>query len=543
MTQIAEIVVPLARWEVPVVSSKSLIVEARAGEVLTILGANGSGKSALAAWMSTNAPSSPLKRVLAQRKLWFQHSGPAISSADRESYASNMSRWDRAEKSRYVDHGDAQRTSIALFDLLGRINHESRRVAALYDSGATREDVDAAVGDRLLDTLNTVLKRAGLHIELGVTESDNFVARHRSLDAKYPIYLMSDGEKSALWLAVDVLTALPGTTIIVDEPERHLHRSISAGLIEAIIAARPDCAFAVLTHDLDLAASLSSQQGATFSVLGVKWEGEQATEWDIHEIPDADGLSETARRGILGGRRDILFIEGDSASLDLSLYRVLFPDWFLVPSGGCDLVIRSVTGLRESHDHHWVNAVGLVDGDGRTAEECASLMERGVHVLPVSEIENLYFQAEVLRDVATKQAMTLGRDGNELLADAEQRALNALGSPGTLERLAAKLAKDALARKLVAHMPETDGSSDITIQIPSPYPEILSELKAHLEGRRYDDLVRLLPIRNTSLRHEIAGELGFRSASDYQRAALVCITSSSVLRTALGVTIGNPTES
>lgn len=207
------------------------------------------------------------------------------------------------------------------------------------------------------------------------------------------------------------------------------------------------------------------------------------------------------------------------------------------------MVIRSMTGLRESQDHHWVTAVGLVDGDRRSAEGRASLVTRGVHVLPVSEIENLYFETQVLREVATKQAMTLGRDSEELLAEAEQRALNALGSPGTLVRLAAKLAKDALARKLVAHMPETVGSADITIHIPSPYTEILSELQSHLESRRYDDLVRLLPIRNTSLRNEITGALAFRSASDYQRAALVCIASSSVLRAALDVTVGNPTGS
>ncbi|KUM36432.1 AAA family ATPase [Arthrobacter sp. EpRS71] len=543
MTQIAEIAIPLAQWELPVTSGEFLSVEVRAGQVLTILGANGSGKSALASWMSINAPLAPLKRVLAQRKLWFQHAGPAISSADRESYVSTMGHWDRATDSRYIDHADSRRSSIALFDLLGRINSESRRVAALYDGGASRADVDSAVGSRLFDTLNTLLERAGLHIELSVTESDNFVAQHKSLGSSYPIYLMSDGEKSALFLAADVLTAAPGTTIIIDEPERHLHRSISAGLIEAIIAARADCAFVVLTHDLDLASNLSIKQGETFSVLGVKWEGEKPVHWDIHKIPAADGLSETARRAILGGRRQVLFIEGDSASLDLALYRVLFPDWFLVPSGGCDMVIRSVTGLRESQDHHWVNAVGLVDGDGRTIEERESLVNRGIHVLPVSEIENLYFESQVLRDVATKQAQTLGRDRDELLADAEGRAMNTLGSPGTLERLAAKLAKDALARKLVAHMPETVGSADITITISSPYTEILSELREYLENRKYDELVRLLPIRNTSVRNEIAGALGFRSVSDYQRAALVSIASNSVLRAALDVPVGNPTGS
>jgi ABC-type lipoprotein export system ATPase subunit len=532
---------PLTRWAIPLVTGTSLEVEARPGEVLTILGANGSGKSALATWLSSNAASAPLKRVLAQRKLWFQHAGPAINSAERDSYVSNMNHWDRSSTSRYVDHADAQRSSIALFDLLGRLNHESRRVAAIYDGGATREEVDAAVGARLLATLNTILERSGLHIELDVTDADSFLARHTTLRNEYPIYLMSDGEKSALLLAVDVLTADTNTIIVIDEPERHLHRSISAGLIEAIIAARSDCAFVVLTHDLDLASGLSTRPGSTFSVLGVEWQGEVPARWDIHPIPVGEELSETARRAIMGGRRQILFIEGDHESLDLALYAVLFPDWLLVPTGGCDLVTRSVTGLRESANHHWVHAVGLVDLDGRTPEERLSLESRGIHVLHVSEIENLYFESEVLYAVAARQAATLGGQATQLASSAQAKSIETLRSSGTLERLAAKLARDAVARQLLAHMPETVGSADISITFGSPYADILAQAQFHVDAGRYDELIKLLPIRNTSVRNVVATTLGFRSVNDYQRAALVCIESSPTLRAALNMSTGNPT--
>ena len=69
--------------------------------------------------------------------------------------------------------------------------------------------------------------------------------------ARYPINQMSDGEKSALILASEILTAQPGTIYLLDEPERHMHRSISASLITSATGERPDCFFVLLTHDLD----------------------------------------------------------------------------------------------------------------------------------------------------------------------------------------------------------------------------------------------------------------------------------------------------
>lgn len=528
-------------WRVPVSGGGELHIEARLGEVITVVGSNGSGKSALASWMAAQAAGgAELRRVLAQRKLWFEHAGPAISPADRQSYVSALASWDREASSRYIDRADGQRTSISLFDLLGKINHQSRRATELFYNGVTREVVEATIGERLLPALNLVLERAGLHVELGLTEQETFTANHRKLGVTYPISQMSDGERGALLLAADVLTAPGGAIVMIDEPERHLHRSISAGLVEAILEAREDCAFVVLTHDLDLAAKLGPRPGRTFSVLGVDWTESSVAQWRIHEVETGGDLSEAARQAILGGREQVLFIEGDKASIDLDLYSRLFPGWSLMPAGGCDLVIRSVTGLLGSTKHHWVKAAGVVDGDGRSEDERRSLESRGIHALPVSEVENLYYLADVLAAVAAKQAATLGKDQAELVEAARSTALGEIGRVGTLERLAKKLAKDALARKLVAHMPGEVGNEDVTITITSPLPSITRKLQAFHLAADYDGFVREIPLRDTAVPIQIAKQLGFRDAKDYQRAALVCITETAGLAAQLRKMIGVP---
>lgn len=540
MTQIDEALAPLAQWNIPVLTGGICSVQVRAGEVLTILGANGSGKSALASWMPSNSQSTAIRRVLAQRKLWFTQSGPSITSADRQSRFDQITQSDQHHSSRYADRFESQRSGIALFDVLAKINQENRERVDLYEAGTSPEDVNRKMGPRVLDTFNKVLQTSGLDIEIGVDSTENFFAKNLDSDVTYPIHLMSDGEKSALLLAAEIITASPGVTFIIDEPERHLHRAISDELIKAIIATRNDCAFVVLTHDLDLAVSLSEQSGRVLTVFGVRWQGEHATQWDLHEIAQDDSLSEVARQAILGGRKEILFIEGETTSHDLSLYKVLFPKWLLAPSGGCDTVIRSVTGLRKSESFHWVRARGLVDGDWRSEQEIESLRNLGIHVLPVSEIENLYYTSKVLRSVAEQQASTFGNDPRDQVEKAKKAALKVLGKDRTLERLTGHLSKSVVARKLVEYMPNDVDENPIEISFGSPYPEILGKMQDHHAADAFDELIKALPIRNTSVRIEIAKSLGFQSIQDYETAALHRIRNSPQLQTDLNIPIDKP---
>jgi hypothetical protein len=513
----------LCHWDVPGVGAQASVhIVARAGHSTTVVGANGSGKSALGLWMEqNNGGFSGMRRLIAHRKLWFEYAGPEITSAQRESMRANVSSWSRQHESRYLDRADGQRASLVLFDLLARVNHEKARMVEIYDTGASPQEVGARFGPRLLDRLNAIFRAAGLVIGLKLTDGQTLNAVNSASKTEYPIFQMSDGEKSALLLAAEVLTTPKGSIYIIDEPERHLHRSISAGLVEAIIAERPDSHFVVLTHDLELAAALGGGTGQIYSLTGCAWAGPAADGWELFPVDASGEIPESARLAILGGRRDLLFIEGETHSLDLRLYRLLFPNWTQFPAGGCDQVIRAVTGLRTSQSHHWLNARGVVDGDGRTVDERSYLHARGILALPVSEVENLYYSDAVMKAVGATQAEAVDESADTLTNQARATALQALRDHGAPERLAADLALTVLRRRVLEMLPTkvNTTSASVTVTFPSPYPEFLSRINGLLDASDLDGLIRLVPIRDTALRGRVARSLRFQNAADYEAAA------------------------
>lgn len=532
----------LGHWDIPGLAADAPVrITAKSGQSTTVVGANGSGKSALGLWMEqNNGGPAGIRRLIAHRRLWFEYAGPAITSAERQSTGRNVSTWSRQDDSRYLDHANAKRASIVLFDVLARVNHENALLVDMYHEGASRQEVETQHGPRFLDRLNAIFRAAGLAIELKLTDEQTLDAVNRVSGAEYPIFKMSDGEKSALLLAGEVLTTDEGSIYVIDEPERHLHRSISAGLVEAIIADRPDSHFVVLTHDLELAAALGKGSGQMFSLTGCTWAGESPGSWQLFPIDASDELPESARLAILGGRRELLFIEGETHSLDMKLYTLLFPEWTLFPTGGCDQVIRAVTGLRTSQPHHWLSARGVVDGDWRDEDEKLSLRARGILPLPVSEVENLYYSADVIRAVAARQAESVDESVDALVDLATTRALSALGADGTPERLAASLALTAARRHLLAELPTTiDASStSISVTVASPYAQLLTTIADLLRASDLDGLIRLLPVRDTALRAQVARSLRFQNIADYEAAARVQIRNDSTLAAAVRTFIG-----
>jgi energy-coupling factor transporter ATP-binding protein EcfA2 len=168
----------------------------------------------------------------------------------------------------------------------------------------------------------------------------------------YSTAQLSDGERNALPIAADVLTAPAGTLLLIDEPERHLHRSISSPLLMLLFARRPDCGFVISTHDIELA--LDHRRAATVLVRGCKFEDGVAVRWDADLLaPEAD-IGEDLKRAVLGARRKLIFVEGTGASLDKSLYNILFPEASVVAAQSCRNVEQAVAGLTGAAGVNWV---------------------------------------------------------------------------------------------------------------------------------------------------------------------------------------------
>lgn len=494
----------LVAWDVPAVAvAEPCHIEAIAGSYTTVVGPNGAGKSALGHWLEVASSGVTAQRLLAHRRLWLEHAGPNITSADRESVSERFRAWRHQPQSRWLDHAQAQRPAVVSFDLLAQVNERNARVADIIDGGGFADDVAAKLEESPIVRLNRILVSAHLGVELVLTSQATFDAVAVG-GARYPISQMSNGEKSAVLLAAEVLAAPQASILIIDEPERHLHRSISAGLIEAVVADRSDCHFVILTHGLDLASSLPEAKNDLLVLTGCTWSGETVVAWDLLRVPDAEELPDTVRSAILGGRRRILFLEGDEGSLDAALYRLLVPGWTVQTVGSCELVIRAVTGLRSSATLHWLEPWGIVDGDGRSQDERDALLSRKILALPVSEIENVYYLPTIIDALAEQQAKILEVEAAKMRAAVRISVLAELNMDDVAERLAADVAEKILRRRAIAHLPDAAQlrtcGEQVAVSIPSPYADQLEAfVSLHAEGD-LEGIIGNNPIRDTGVR-------------------------------------------
>ena len=505
-------------WEIPTPSGSHSLALCP-GDVAVVVGANGAGKSALSYWMATHVPpNTPVVRLLAHRKLWMSSSGPETTPSTFESFRSILEREDQAATSRYRDAHPDQRSANTLYRLLNHVNHRNARVAALVESHSNITNVEPSI----LTTISSMLQAVGLDMGFNVTANSAFEVEKNG--SSYPIEQMSDGEKASFLLAAEVLLADEGSAIVLDEPERHLHRSISARLITQLVESRSDCRFAIFTHDLDLADRLGCDSVDTIILRAVSWSGADVAYWDLQELPPATPMPDDARRAVLGGRDQILFVEGTSGSLDTRLYECLFPGWAVRPSGPCREVIQAVNGLRRAEGLHWVKAAGIVDGDARTPAEASAVASERILVLPVNEIESLYYLPDVIRVMAAHQEAQLQMPSDTLYNKAITAAVEGLVAPGVQSNLAAANAEKIIRRELLSKAPVKASLSDagptISISVSSSYEHERAKLTAAVADRDWATIVENFSVRDSPALRAISNALEYRSRDTYQRAVL-----------------------
>ncbi len=151
----------------------------------------------------------------------------------------------------------------------------------------------------------------------------------------------------------------------------------------------------VISHDLEFVAG---RHGLKYVLKDY-----QPPKWKIETVPEDSGFSESITTLILGSRKPILFVEGTGASLDRAIYRACYPDWTVIPRKSCEKVIHAVVTMRANDQLTRVTCSGIVDADDYAPDEIAYLGTKGVAVLPVSEIENLFLLPAVLDSIAATE--------------------------------------------------------------------------------------------------------------------------------------------
>ncbi|CVH77146.1 hypothetical protein BN3658_00988 [Coriobacteriaceae bacterium CHKCI002] len=365
---------------------------------LIIIGANGSGKSKLGAWIEQQDPEN-VHRVGAQRSLNFSEHVPLKSYEESEGeffYGSTDKNYWNGQKDFRWEWGKSYTTKLiddfdaVLSALLARQRNETQ---CYFDSCREAEDSEREKPHTpitSLDRLESVWQEVFPHRNLKETDS-KFIAvfDHADGSQEYPATQMSDGERAVLYLAAQVLCIPNDKTIIVDEPEVHLHPSLMGRLWRALETARPDCFFIFVTHDIQFA----SAHGTSDKVWVKSHDGEK---WCWEFIPESD-LPEQLLLELLGNRKNVLFVEGGQDSLDVQLYSTLYPEYYIVPCGGCSQVIANTKAFASTSRLHELRAYGIIDRDYRSDEELDALEKKGIYSLKVAEVENLFLVEPLLR--------------------------------------------------------------------------------------------------------------------------------------------------
>ena len=540
----------MAEFKFPDTNSVQQNIVVNEGDTLFVVGANGSGKSSLMQRFFTQH-SNNAKRISAHRQTWFTSNTLDFTPTSRKQTEKNLRNADMQEAARWKDDYAAQRLSAEFFDLINADNVRSRKIAEKIDRGALEaallankeEGTPQVVAEALaakkeeapLKVLNEILKIANLPIEIFIENDEQILARKLGGDP-YSIAELSDGERNAILIGASVLTADPGTVIIIDEPERHLHRSIVSPLMSTIFQKRLDCVFVISTHDVLL--PLDNKEAATLLIRSCIWGGNSVIGWDTDLLKPNAEVSGDVKRAILGARRTVLFIEGtdNSNSLDKQIYEILFPKVSIVPKGSSTEVERSTKGVRATAVMDWVTAYGLVDADDRTSGQLEELKTSGIYALDCYSVESLYYHPKMISRLAAKQAQITGEDISELEKKALDAALTSIREHR--DRMCARMIERKVKYEITKDLPGHKYIAENAVftrqvALQNYLKKECVKFDAFVTANDVGGLIARYPIRETQALSEIASQLGFRTTEKYEMAVRKTLVDDEEARNAL----------
>ena len=496
-------------------------IELAPGEILYVLGANGTGKSALVHRLNSDHRTKS-RWVPPHRRTWLQSGGSNLTAAAKEEQETQVQNLATLPDARWMDHSPEVRVNMAIFDLIQKRSQLSQEIADAFRAG------DKARGQELIEcdedplvTLSGLLSNANLPFEFSVDRNATIVATKSGL-GPYSAAEMSDGERNALLLAAEVLTVPEDTLILIDEPEQHLHRSIVSPLLNGLFSKRPDCMFVVSTHELTLPPDNPASK--ILLVRSCTFQGGTAVAWDVDLVNSPLEIDEDLKTDVLGARRTVVFVEGEKSSLDTPLYSLMFPGVSIIPRGTRKSVEDAVRSIRASNALHWVNAYGIVDSDGRnTAENVGELTADGIYPIEVYSVESIYFDQRIQEEVGRRRTNLTGDEVSSRLEPARISALDAIRT--NADHLARLAAVRKLREEMLKHLPNSKTSPlDQPIQIDLDAPAILQQerqaLDKLIDGNDLGTIIRQYPIRRTGALDSISRHLGFDDKSEYTRAVI-----------------------
>lgn len=380
--------------------SGSPIKKTSASNSVIFIGANGSGKSRLGAWIEQQRPAL-VHRIVAQRNLNFNDNINLKSYQDSENLVlfGNMDPVNKMIK--YGSLSDDPFTTYLSDDfnhILSALIAKSNLTTGEFVESCKQAEIAGnphpPVPQTEIDKLHSIWKNIFPQRDLIYNNDCKFFSSiPGDPSTKYRASKMSDGERTALYFIAQVLCVPKDKILLIDEPELHLHKSLMNRLWLALEDMRPDCLFIYITHD--------TQFAALHTYADKYWVKRfyGSNHWEIEQVQNQD-LPEDLLLDLLGNRKNVLFVEGDKGSLDIQLYSLIYKDYYIVPCGSCEQVINRTKAFQNTAILHHCQAYGIIDRDFRPETALEKYRANRIFSLDVAEVENLFITEEVIKRVA-----------------------------------------------------------------------------------------------------------------------------------------------
>lgn len=228
---------------------------------------------------------------------------------------------------------------------------------------------------------------------------------------------LSSGEQEVVKVLFDVARKdIKDSVIIVDEPELHLHPTLTFKLIEALKSVGDHSnQFIFLTHSADLISTYYS----TGNVYFIDSECSGANQ--AHRLSD---LSHSHRElvdligenlGLFAVGKKLVFVEGEDSSIDRLVYHAIaqkyLPDAKVIPIGSVEnLVTLNAFEQQIRNSIFGIDLYMIRDKDGLSSDQITALEQSGkIKCLNKRHVENYFLDSEILFKVAKKLYITIAK--------------------------------------------------------------------------------------------------------------------------------------
>ena len=469
--------------------------EIESTQSFVIVGANGSGKSHLGAWIEKN--NNNVLRISAQRALSIPD---VINIKDRDASWNKIYYGHETSLVKSIKWNHGKETSTLIYD------YESV-LSMLFAEDYSQLRINNKTShfkETISDVVENIWKSVMPQRQL-VLDKFNVKAKHG--EEFYKAGEMSDGERVSLYLIAQCLLAPDNYIIVIDEPEIHLHMSIMKRLWDEIENHCPNKTFVYITHNLKFATSRS----IATKIWVKSFDGHD--KWDLSVIDKDEDIPDELLLEILGTRSPVLFVEGDKSSYDIALYKEIFEDYHVVACNNCQKVIELTKAFNNDRVKalHSYEVKGLIDHDFLSKEEIESYKKQNIYPIEVSEVENL-FLIEPLIKLAASQ---IGNNPDETFIKVSEYLFKKMTDAqfDIVNAICVKEIRHMLNGFTSGGKSEKEIQSDLDqlsskIDVHAIYNQVKSKISDIIDQKDYKSMIQVY--NNKGLSKQISGLIGVK---------------------------------